>query len=125
MIRLPPRSTRTDTLFPYTTLFRSDDGDIGYKLEVPPLQPMLASSVMGAFGKALTEDMAQLPKMQVLNALLRDSFHDDSAGGRIRIDERGQPKFDYDIHERRWAGTASHYSTIAAITFPTTRQTVI
>src|SRR3546814_8223803 len=27
MIRLPPRSTRTDTLFPYTTLFRSpDDG---------------------------------------------------------------------------------------------------
>src|SRR3546814_17622645 len=32
MIRRPPRSTRTDTLFPYTTLFRSvhlgqDDGD--------------------------------------------------------------------------------------------------
>src|SRR3546814_9495776 len=25
MIRLPPRSTRTDTLFPYTTLFRSHD----------------------------------------------------------------------------------------------------
>src|SRR3546814_10657735 len=26
MIRRPPRSTRTDTLFPYTTLFRSDRG---------------------------------------------------------------------------------------------------
>src|SRR3546814_4618159 len=26
MIRRPPRSTRTDTLFPYTTLFRSDSG---------------------------------------------------------------------------------------------------
>src|SRR3546814_12629351 len=25
MIRRPPRSTRTDTLFPYTTLFRSDN----------------------------------------------------------------------------------------------------
>src|SRR3546814_19213237 len=25
MIRRPPRSTRTDTLFPYTTLFRSTD----------------------------------------------------------------------------------------------------
>src|SRR3546814_2166154 len=24
-VRRPPRSTRTDTLFPYTTLFRSDD----------------------------------------------------------------------------------------------------
>src|SRR3546814_8398337 len=29
MIRRPPRSTRTDTLFPYTTLFRSPAGDIG------------------------------------------------------------------------------------------------
>src|SRR3546814_6194185 len=30
MIRRPPRSTRTDTLFPYTTLFRShpDDPDL-------------------------------------------------------------------------------------------------
>src|SRR3546814_13398375 len=27
MIRRPPRSTRTDTLFPYTTLFRSRDFD--------------------------------------------------------------------------------------------------
>src|SRR3546814_1289702 len=27
MIRRPPRSTRTDTLFPYTTLFRSDEVD--------------------------------------------------------------------------------------------------
>src|SRR3546814_4557777 len=26
MIRRPPRSTRTDTLFPYTTLFRSHNG---------------------------------------------------------------------------------------------------
>src|SRR3546814_13955218 len=34
MIRRPPRSTRTDTLFPYTTLFRSDlqDGElVGWK----------------------------------------------------------------------------------------------
>src|SRR3546814_15357942 len=29
MIRRPPRSTRTDTLFPYTTLFRSDPDDEG------------------------------------------------------------------------------------------------
>src|SRR3546814_11285623 len=27
MIRRPPRSTRPDTLFPYTTLFRSDPGE--------------------------------------------------------------------------------------------------
>src|SRR3546814_2605427 len=29
MIRRPPRSTRTDTLFPYTTLFRSSEGTRG------------------------------------------------------------------------------------------------
>src|SRR3546814_14984713 len=28
MIRRPPRSTRTDTLLPYTTLFRSGDADL-------------------------------------------------------------------------------------------------
>src|SRR3546814_1702898 len=33
MIRRPPRSTRTDTLFPYTTLFRSDDLAGGVKAE--------------------------------------------------------------------------------------------
>src|SRR3546814_2047345 len=37
MIRRPPRSTRTDTLFPYTTLFRSspcpaEPGDLGAEL---------------------------------------------------------------------------------------------
>src|SRR3546814_10116751 len=28
MIRRPPRSTRTDTLFPYTTLFRTSSTDL-------------------------------------------------------------------------------------------------
>src|SRR3546814_4036058 len=47
MIRRPPRSTRTDTLFPYTTLFRSghhhqdrrreaEDGDEGDELDDAP-----------------------------------------------------------------------------------------
>src|SRR3546814_17021778 len=43
MIRRPPRSTRTDTLFPYTTLFRSvlaesafhpDEGNAGLQSEI-------------------------------------------------------------------------------------------
>src|SRR3546814_17030250 len=36
MIRRPPRSTRTDTLFPYTTLFRSQPGRAGDR--PPPAQ---------------------------------------------------------------------------------------
>src|SRR3546814_10745754 len=34
MIRRPPRSTRTDTLFPYTTLFRSLAGRIEFAGEL-------------------------------------------------------------------------------------------
>src|SRR3546814_15795296 len=32
MVRRPPRSTRTDTLFPYTTLFRSADPDTALRI---------------------------------------------------------------------------------------------
>src|SRR3546814_12733913 len=35
MIRRPPRSTRTDTLFPYTTLFRSAEMLTVYGTELP------------------------------------------------------------------------------------------
>src|SRR3546814_2015981 len=35
MIRRPPRSTRTDTLFPYTTLFRSGIETAGLVYEAP------------------------------------------------------------------------------------------
>src|SRR3546814_16897880 len=50
MIRRPPRSTRTDTLFPYTTLFRSSylgpEGDMGF---VNALMPYIfgADATMG------------------------------------------------------------------------------
>src|SRR3546814_13009266 len=44
MLRRPPRSTRTDTLFPYTTLFRSRsvdllrNRDVGHLRECPTHQ---------------------------------------------------------------------------------------
>src|SRR3546814_2564165 len=40
MIRRPPRSTRTDTLFPYTTLFRSAAGT-GHCTDIPRRGVML------------------------------------------------------------------------------------
>src|SRR3546814_4580482 len=39
MIRRPPRSTRTDTLFPYTTLFRSLGFDETHPRSSPPDRP--------------------------------------------------------------------------------------
>src|SRR3546814_19945192 len=45
MIRRPPRSTRTDTLFPYTTLFRSlRDEDEGNAADVGPQEAALPAS---------------------------------------------------------------------------------
>src|SRR3546814_5179300 len=41
MIRRPPRSTRTDTLFPYTTLFRSSGGLIQIITRDPSDEPEL------------------------------------------------------------------------------------
>src|SRR3546814_18381527 len=38
MIRRPPRSTRTDTLFPYTTLFRSAGSAICIDTRRPPIR---------------------------------------------------------------------------------------
>src|SRR3546814_2196267 len=42
MIRRPPRSTRTDTLFPYTTLFRSGDIDIAISPQLATIGTLLA-----------------------------------------------------------------------------------
>src|SRR3546814_13791665 len=41
MIRRPPRSTRTDTLFPNTTLFRSAADKIGTTIGVIALEALL------------------------------------------------------------------------------------
>src|SRR3546814_3814596 len=52
MIRRPPRSTRTDTLFPYTTLFRSDEGGgcyIGKKLLTDYVRGLMPVNVREEF----------------------------------------------------------------------------
>src|SRR3546814_5551905 len=46
MIRRPPRSTRTDTLFPYTTLFRSGKGGF-----IRVLLPAAGPKKAGAAGR--------------------------------------------------------------------------
>src|SRR3546814_14679722 len=48
MIRRPPRSTRTDTLFPYTTLFRTEHADtmadgIACRVPVPEAVSIIAA----------------------------------------------------------------------------------
>src|SRR3546814_18234382 len=82
MIRRPPRSTRTDTLFPYTTLFRSlwpkgqippisgsgtphilDDENLLRLLRRLPSRPMLAGE--GDLRLALAGAQSKLPVLLV------------------------------------------------------------
>src|SRR3546814_15935080 len=56
MIRRPPESTRTDTLFPYTTLFRSS-GDL--EIGGPVLSPVLRAQAR-ASGDPEIEALADL-----------------------------------------------------------------
>src|SRR3546814_12361034 len=58
MIRRPPRSTRTDTLFPYTTLFRSVFG--GLVLLGRKLAYLLADLHRAEFGAAHAAEMGGL-----------------------------------------------------------------
>src|SRR3546814_17177614 len=68
MIRLPPISTRTDTLFPYTTLFRSigtgtadaaGRWQVSPSEDVPPGRYRLRADAVDASGR--TRGRVQLP----------------------------------------------------------------
>src|SRR3546814_3830338 len=63
MIRRPPRSTRTDTLFPYTTLFRSQQ-------QKPPQQQQ-----QGAQQQQTTEAKKEEPSSNVEVSFSRSEEH--------------------------------------------------
>src|SRR3546814_11127309 len=60
MILRPPRSTRTDTLFPYTTLFRSAN----QIKQPPPFYP-----INGGKGRTLSGDLPKEPKDWLIGPL--------------------------------------------------------
>src|SRR3546814_9964695 len=94
MIRRPPGSTRTDTLFPYTTLFRSrpvdldrtfvvrDAEDSGWKVPVGMFQPGGETHVpVGVGGRDVDEDPA-VPAIEGTDHVLLapDGEHDPRLG---------------------------------------------
>src|SRR3546814_1364930 len=80
MIRRPPRSTRTDTLFPYTTLFRSGLGDPHLLVAVDLLQ-----GVIEGVGRVVgTHDLlASAPALR--GTLLRSEEHTSELQSLMRI----------------------------------------
>src|SRR3546814_134974 len=62
MVRRPPRSTRTDTLFPYTTLFRAKHEPYPYYVALRRDEPVKWLPTLGAFGVARYDDIDALLK---------------------------------------------------------------
>src|SRR3546814_3989864 len=84
MIRRPPRSTRTDTLFPYTTLFRSIENMI--EISVGPLAERRDSAeyvrVQTLFHRAGIMGIASIFGHQML---LRSEEHTSELQSLMRI----------------------------------------
>src|SRR3546814_3327513 len=71
MIRRPPRSTRTDTLFPYTTLFRS----FSYAMEcLNEGRLTVGANAVGMGAKALEEAIRSEEHTSELQSLMRISY---------------------------------------------------
>src|SRR3546814_5201269 len=92
MIRRPPRSTRTDTLFPYTTLFRSIVGQRERLVRL--LADRIAVLAGDAVQVALDEDRVAAPQRlgDVADAAGRQGHHvalGDQDGGAIAFEADG------------------------------------
>src|SRR3546814_11665074 len=74
MIRRPPRSTRTDTLFPYTTLFRSNDGSLTSDGHATVTAHDLANQGTIRGGAGLTATVRSEEHTSELQSLMRISY---------------------------------------------------
>ena len=92
------------------------DGPLGYKLEAPPLHPVLLSTTMNGFGQDHAAMMRQFPHIQGMLALLRDGFHEESPGGSVQLKD-GAGVLDYPLNDFLWEGARRALLTMAEIQF--------
>src|SRR3546814_3119265 len=71
MIRRPPRSTRTDTLFPYTTLFRSRYHQIMRRAEIDAVADHQRRDFIGRFDRIGRDRKSHTSELQ---SLMRISY---------------------------------------------------
>jgi choline dehydrogenase-like flavoprotein len=93
------------------------NGAIGYKLEAPPLHPLLLATTLAGFGEAHAQMMREFPHAHALLALLRDGFHADSRGGSVALQANGAPVLDYPITPFVWDGVRRALLSMAEIQF--------
>jgi choline dehydrogenase-like flavoprotein len=100
------------------------DGPIGYKLEAPPLHPVIASSTLPGFGVGQAAAMIAFPHTHALLALLRDGFHERSPGGQVGLRSDGTPTLDYPLNDYILEGARRALLSMAEIQFAAGARTV-
>ena len=98
---------------------------MSYKLEVPPIHPVLAAITLPGSGANHANWMRNLPHMQVIIALMRDGFHAASAGGSVTLRSDGTPLLDYPLNDYFWEGARRALATMAEIQFAAGAKTVL
>jgi choline dehydrogenase-like flavoprotein len=93
------------------------DGPIGYKLEVPPIYPLIYGTITQGFGEKQAALLADLPNKEVMIALMRDGFNDQSEGGKVQLRKDHSPQLDYPITPFVWDGLRRSLLTMAEIQF--------
>ncbi|GAA4884087.1 GMC family oxidoreductase [Ferrimonas pelagia] len=98
---------------------------MGFKLEAAPLHPMLLSSKAPGFGVAHHRMMQSLNHLQISLALLRDGFADHSPGGRVILDDFGDPVLDYPLHDELWQGIRNAFLQMVRLQFAAGAEAVL
>src|SRR3546814_8147587 len=83
MLRRPPRSTRTDTLFPYTTLFRSFEEWL--LMERQRLRHLATEAMAGALSRSLSTRERERGATIARQLLLLDPHHEKACRTLMQI----------------------------------------
>jgi len=93
------------------------DGPIGFKLEVAPLHPVFFGANLPGFGEKQAELFRNYPHANVMLALMRDGFHEQSVGGTVELRDDGSPLLDYPITDYLLDGARRSMLAMAQIQF--------
>ncbi|MDY0107802.1 MAG: GMC family oxidoreductase, partial [Giesbergeria sp.] len=101
------------------------DGPIGFKLEAPPLHPVILATTMPGYGQTHADLLAQFPHTHVLLALMRDGFHAQSQGGRVQLRGDGSAALDYPLTDFVMDGARRALLAMAELQFAAGAQEVL
>lgn len=88
----------------------------GFKLEVPPIHPLLLATSLPLRGESHRELMSKLSHTQAIIALQRDGFHKDSSGGQVLV-KKNQVFLDYKISPYVQEGFKRSFMAMGEIQF--------